>query len=129
MGGGGGGRENRRRRAGWPDNEVTIRLLENGQFAGRDVFWRAESSLGDCEPGHLMIRRRLIDPSLTGRESNIKVVDALRSIDCALGSTIGAYDNPRGLFFCHLSRTQGMTLAGRVLEFRRQRDPQLESFG
>src|SRR5258708_26372274 len=75
-----------------------------------------------------MTQRRLIGPSFTCRELHVQVIDTLRCGNCALGATIGAQNDPRGLFLGHLVRRQVMALAGQVLEFSRQGDPQLKTF-
>src|SRR5258708_4186722 len=75
-----------------------------------------------------MTQRRLIGPSFTCRELHVQVIDTVRCGNCALGGTIGAQNDPRGLFLGHLVRRQVMALAGGVLEFRRQGDPQLKAF-
>src|SRR5258708_12989599 len=75
-----------------------------------------------------MIQRRLIGPSFTCREWHVQLIDTRRCGNCALGASIGHQNDPRGVFLGHLVRRRVMALAGGVLEFRRQGDPQLKAF-
>src|SRR5580698_1196826 len=86
-----------------------------------------QAAFGDREPGYVMIQRWLIGPSFARRELHVQVVNARGRKNWALGVTIGSQDDPRGLFLGHVVGGQVMALAGGVLEFLRQGDPQLKA--
>ena len=124
----GRGTENESRRTIRLNGKGAIGFLKRHKFASGNRLWRAYGALGDCEPGNFMIQWRVIGPSFTCRELNIQIVNTLRGENRAFGATMGAQDDPRGLFRWHLVNRQIMALAWAVLEFFRQRDPQLKAF-
>src|SRR5271154_296745 len=124
----GRGTENEPRRTQCLNRKRAIGLIKRDKFPGGHRLWRAYGSVGNCEPGNLMIWRWLIGPSFTRRESNVQIVDSCRRRNRALGATIGAQDDPRRFLLGYLVGRHVLALAGRVVELLRQCDPQQKSF-